>query len=154
MIANVMKVAFFAVYMGSAAVAGVPDITVCPSGCDYSSLSDALDSVSAGDDVLIHVHAGNYDDAPFNVAGSNGATVRIIGIDGAENTILSSAGAGRVFFIGDGDFMRLEGLTIRDGDPGGSSSQGAGVKVASGGELELIDCIVRDNETDNHGAGV
>ena len=50
--------------------------------------------------------------------------------------------------------MHLEGLTIADGDPGGNSSEGAGVKVVGGGSLELINCIVRDNETDSRGAGV
>ncbi|MCH2162059.1 MAG: FG-GAP-like repeat-containing protein [Phycisphaerales bacterium] len=154
MVNRIHAIALFVLCLGTSATAGVPDITVCPSGCDYSSLNDALDSLAAGDDVVIHVYAGAYDDAPFNVAGSSGATVRIIGVDGAENTILSSAGTGRVVDVGNGDFMRLEGLTIADGDPGGNSDQGAGVKVASGGQLELIDCIVRDNETDNHGAGV
>ena len=149
-----IAIALSLVGLGSPVLAGDPAITVCPTGCDYSSLGDALDAVSAGDDVRIHVFAGTYDDGPFNFAGSSGATVRIIGIDGAENTILTPGGSGRVFFVGNGDALRLEGLTISGGNPGGSSSQGAGVKVVSGGSLELVNCIVRDNVTDGDGAGV
>ena len=149
-----IQTTLFALLVALPAAAEDPDITVCPSGCDYSSLGNALDSISAGEDILIHVYAGTYDDAPFNIAGSSGASVTIIGIDGAEQTLLSSAGTGRVFFIGNGDSMRLEGLAITDGDPGGDSSEGAGVKVVSGGSLELINCIIRDNETDSRGAGV
>ena len=141
-------------FIGSPVVAQTPDITVCPSGCDYASLDAALDSINAGDDVLIHVFAGTYDDGTFRVAGQQGATVSIVGVDGPEATILTQVGENRVVFVGNGDVIRLEGVSITGGHPTNTSNEGAGVKVASGGELELIDCIISDNQTTNDGAGV
>lgn len=55
-------------------------ITVCPSGCDYTSIQDAIDAASSGD--TISIGAGTYDE---QVIVNKGLT---LDGDGAGTTII------------------------------------------------------------------
>jgi parallel beta-helix repeat protein len=122
-------------------------LTVCPSGCDYSVIQDAVDA--AGDGDVIKVAAGTYDD--INNYSGLAQVVYInksITIRGgyttafteppdpeANPTTLDAVGQGRVIYI-EGDINpTIEGLRITGGDASvlepilGGPVGGGGVQV-------------------------
>jgi hypothetical protein len=72
------------------ALAGAATISVCPSGCPYSQISDAVASADRGD--TINVAAGTYQGG-FTI----GVSLKIVGA-GADSTVIR--GGGPVITIG------------------------------------------------------
>ncbi len=75
--------------------------------------------------------------------------VTVESLNGAETTILDGAGVGRLIVndTEDGVF-RVGGLTIAN------SSGGYGGGVVSESDIEVSDCVLRDNQTSNNGAAL
>ena len=65
-------------------------ISVCASGCDVSSIQDAVDIAKDGD--VIIVRAGTYSE---NVLVDESVTIK--GVDGADNTTVESANGGTAY---------------------------------------------------------
>ncbi|MEE2907655.1 MAG: right-handed parallel beta-helix repeat-containing protein [Planctomycetota bacterium] len=83
--------------------------TVCPSGCDYTSIQDAIDASSGGD--TIDIHTGTYYEYFLN---PNGKAITIQGTrngDGTLSTIIDAQQGGNVFIINSGEDT---GTVIKD----------------------------------------
>jgi parallel beta-helix repeat protein len=97
-------------------------IVVCPSGCNYSIIQQAIDSSHAGDTIL--VQSGTYHE---NVYVSKGITLR--GVDtGRGKPVVNAGGSGSVITLY-ADNVTLEGFNAT-----GSGSCGcgnAGIKIMS-----------------------
>jgi hypothetical protein len=145
-------------------------VTVCQTGCDYTTIQDAIDNAPAGDtiEVLDPVHTeSNIDvDRDFTIRGQ-GATQTIVQADTSPGTA-----SGRVFHVRPGVTATMEGMTIRHGrvlasafarayasaegtpdDPNPSAGASAaayaviyGGGIWNEGDLTLRDCEVRDNQ--------
>ncbi len=147
-------------------------ITVCASGCDYTTIKAAVAAASSGD--TITVAAGTYTEAGITVD----KDLTITGA-GASTTIVQAAatpGAAtdRVFYINTGVTAVIEGLTLRYGKAsaygGGINNQGAltlnrctvsgnsawigGGGIDNAGALTLNQCAVSGNSATSHGGGI
>ena len=118
---------------------------VCASGCQFTSVQDAIDTLPAGSTVRI-------------CAGTFGAIylykdLTLIGVgdgaDTASNTLLDGEGNGRVVYVSEGVTVSLEGIRIT----GGAEASGA-AGVLSLGALTMTDCTVTDNTGSSVGAGM
>jgi parallel beta-helix repeat protein len=154
------------------------ELRVCPSGCDYSSIQDAVDEAEPGD--VIKVAQGTFTDlhtipslhryeftATQVVAITKSITIRggYTSDDWndrdtrAHPTILDAQGRGRVMvIIGSGISPLIEGLHLTGGDAtglGGSvydNDAGGGCYVL-GGTAVISDNVIEGN-TAYRGAGV
>ena len=74
---------------------------------DHSTIQDAIDSTSDGDSVC--VEAGTY----AETLDFGGKAISVIGLDGADSTIIDAEGAGTVVTFNDGEGAEsvLEGFT-------------------------------------------
>lgn len=77
-------------------------------------------------------------------------SVTLIGTDGADKTVLNSAGATPVLRVDDdGLALRLEGLTIQ----GGSADAGGGLRSTGRGKIQVSDCRFTRNTAGMIGGG-
>ncbi|MGH7789743.1 MAG: choice-of-anchor Q domain-containing protein [Candidatus Binatia bacterium] len=123
----------------SASPAGAATLTVCASGCDYSTVGAALAASDDGD--TVQVSAGTYAEGVFEV----GTSITLQGA-AASSTTLVGDGSGSVMNVS-GESVTLDGVTIRGGSAVGNN--GGGV-TALGGSLTIRNCAI----TDNAGPGV
>ncbi len=146
---------------------------VCSSGCDYSSVQEAVNAANSGD--VIQVAAGLYTDVHrIGLIGSDYVTqvvclkndLSIITIRGgytttnwndsdpvANPTILDAGGQGRVFFVQGGVFATIEGLQITGGNAGkgdADDNSGGGL-YATGANVTLKNNRVFGNVADTGG---
>jgi hypothetical protein len=140
--------AFFATSLALIAIVlwpfGDVVLTVCESGCDYTTIQAAIDDDSTIADGIIEITD------PIHTEG--GILVNkdiIIQGQGAENTIVQAhtyAGEGnqRVFWIAAGTSATIRGITIRHGNP--SEKPQSGGAIHNEGNLILRDCLIRDNQ--------
>ncbi len=86
-------------------------LTVCPTGCDYSTIQSAINAAVDGNTVL--VFAGTYTE---NI-NFNGKAITVKGAKGAGQTIINGGGNGSVvtFTSGEGANSILDGFTITGG---------------------------------------
>lgn len=120
--------------------------TVCPSGCDYSSIQAAVDEAAAGDTILIG--AGTY---PENVEVYKGLTLRGAG---PELTIIDGNNAGGVLWTeaypneAAPNGITLSGVTVQNG----ASIDGAG--ITNFGHLTLDNSRVINNTAVQRAGGI
>ena len=120
------------------------EVTVCNSGCDYSSIGAALgDAASAGQDVV--VDPGTYTEGDLTVTDR---TLRSSSPDTPELTIIDATGL-NVAVISDASNAIIRGLTIT----GGSTTENGGGIRATGGTLTLEQVNVVLNSA-SRGGGV
>ncbi|MFH1470091.1 MAG: MopE-related protein, partial [Pseudomonadota bacterium] len=108
----------------------------------YAAIQDGIDASSA----CVLVLPGTYDE---NID-FNGNDIEVIGLYGAELTIIDGGASGSVVSVDSGETTAvLQGFTITNGD----ASYGGGVYVDNA-DLALLDLIVEANVADYYGAGV
>jgi hypothetical protein len=105
-----------------------PTWTVCSSGCDYTSIQNAVDGASEGDTIELgpetfHEHV---------TVSNRSLTIRGAG---PESTVVDGGGSGTIFYRGMlGGPYALADMTIRNGTTG-----------VGAGQIQMDNCIIRDN---------
>lgn len=133
--------------------ATVETLTVCPSGCPYSSIQDAIDDAGEGDTIL--VKAGTYEEA-LHV---DTPDLTIEGVGPSEVTVDATGFSGTRGVTAQADGFTLTGLTVLGPDDGSASSTDYGVKVEIDDEAAITDVALRNlvvagsgkSEIDLHG---
>jgi hypothetical protein len=131
-------------------VARAATITVCPSGCDHTSIIAAIGAATGGD--VIDIAAGVYTEA--NITVNKALTIQGAGAESTivqahEDYVHNQGPTYRVFLIQAGNTVTLADMTIRHGNvrESGSWSQGGGINNA--GTLTVLRCIVAKNRVSN-----
>src|SRR5205085_2868350 len=130
------------------AAAHAATLSVCPSGCAYAHIQDAINAASSGD--TISIGAGTYAehlDIEKNLT--------LLGA-GAQTTVIDGSGGGRAVTVGLSNAaadVTLAGVTIRHGNVrAGAGGFGGGLYTA--GKLTLTNSTVRDNTAATYGGGI
>ena len=131
-------------------------ITLCPSGCDHTTLSAAVAAAAAGD--VIEIGEGEYVggvtiDKPMTLRGAGAEQVTLRG-GGNVGPVLDiqnrAAGAlDRAYAV------RVEGLTITEGSglKIDRDRYGSGIYI-KGANVTIERCTIRDNHVDFDGGGI
>ena len=161
---------------GSSA-ASAATLSVCESGCAYSSIQSAINAASTGD--KIKIAPGSYEEH-LKIPGAGTATSLILSGAGAAQTTISGSHSGTVVTIAGGESVAIAGITITAGSEplancagiaGGilndgtlklnnsavsenkASGKGGGIYNNSGSALTVDNSVIFDNEADQHGGG-
>lgn len=118
-------------------------LTVCASGCGFTSVQAAIDAAPGGDTII--VEAGSYD-GPLT-AGKN-LTLR--GAGAARTTLRAGAGGGPVLTVDPGVTVTVTGVTIS----GGSGPAGGGIRNERGAALTIKDSAISHNSASELGGGI
>lgn len=138
-----MKKLFTTVVVGgafallAASTAAAATLTVCPSGCQYTTIRGALSAAHDGD--TISVGPGTYDGG-FTIH----ASVRLEGAGKHSTTISGSgSGGGSVVSVARGAVVTIGDVMITGGIASASLHGGG---IDNDGTLKLRESIVRDNQ--------
>lgn len=110
-------------------------VTVCPSGCDFTSIQPAVAAAQLGDTVFIG--SGTYRET---VTIDKSLTLRGVG---PKVAIIDGNGQGPVITVRPGVGATISGLSVI----GGRAASGAG--IYNSGALNLSDCEVSGNATNS-----
>ncbi|GEM_PF-493301 len=117
---------------------GTRTLTVCASGCNYTSIQAAIDAACPGD--TIEVQSGTYNE---NVAVNKTLTLR--GLDtGGGMPVVDAGGSGSAITIAV-DGCRVEGFRVTNSGEGAYPNLDAGIKVTSDGNT-----IEGNNASENY----
>ena len=121
----------------------LPDITVCATGCDYTTLQAAIDAEATVPGAVIGVRDAIHTES--NILLHKSVTIQG---GGAAQTIVQAHDAiegspGRVFFVPHGVTVRLRAMTIRHGNPRTAPEAGGG--ILNEGTLVVEDCHITAN---------
>lgn len=135
-VVTAISLAAWAAHMASAAT-----ITVCPKGCDFTDIQQAIDASTSGD--IIEIAAGTY--APPATLTTNGKAITLRGAtnaDGTPTTIIDGQGVRQVCRCDDGEgaATQFENLVIT----GGRSADGGGMYFL-GSSPTLTNCTIIGN---------
>ncbi|MCH2137368.1 MAG: hypothetical protein MK101_12475, partial [Phycisphaerales bacterium] len=127
----------------AASAAAAETITVCASGCDHTSIQDAVDAASNGD--VIQVGAGIYRESidMYNVQ-----EVTLVGMAGPELTVID--GENIRYGILAGQNSLIEGFTIKNCAPDQKFSYGSALTSGGGGTVR--NCCFVDNQNESGAA--
>lgn len=126
-----------------------PDLTVCASGCDFTTVQAAIDAAANGDKIgvldPVHTEQGITVDKDVTILGQ-----------APEGTIVQGHEQWReathsVFFIAEGATAILKDLTIRHGNPETDMESGGGIH--NRGTVTLERCVVTENNA-SAGGGI
>ncbi len=114
------------------------ELTVCPSGCDYSSIQSAINAAADGD--IIAVQPGTYS----KIYPRTDLDVKIIGVEGAEATVIDGYRAIEFSSLADAR-LEIVGFTLDGANVGWGGSGGVILAqgIESGSSLILRECVVR-----------
>lgn len=124
---------------GGASATNTGRITVCPSGCDYATIQDAVNAAPRR--AIIIVAAGTY--AGFSLPGTNSALTNLTLLGaGAENTTISGSETpdGSPVVANLGVSVRIRGVTI-----GNTYAVVGGSGILNNGTLTLTNSTVSGN---------
>lgn len=120
---------------------------VCPNGCPYSSIGEALFFEESD----LRVKPGTYKEFGLVVGPGTASTktvsIRSCASGGHEKVVVDAEGKGRVFTVNPGVSLHLEDLVIQNGDAtrGGGNDQGGGIyfheSIKSGAVLRRVSVI-------------
>lgn len=155
--------------LAQSSAADAQSVTVCASGCNYTTIAGALASAVSGE--TINILDAVHNEANLTIDG--GLTLTIQGKD-PISTVIDGGNAGPVFTINSGT-VTIQNLTVRNGlngaDGGGiinwdaltlkncvvsgntSGANGGGL-VNFGGVVAISDCTVSGNTAASFGGGV
>lgn len=125
---------------GDSSVTVVSPITVCASGCDFTTIQAAINFSASGD--YIRVSDGTYSEA-VNFSGKN---VMVFSINGAASTrIQGTTGDSPVLTFSSGETSSavLQGFTIDHQASGGGNQRG--IAISNNSAPTIRDCVVRYN---------
>ncbi len=89
-------------------VVGAETFTVCPSGCGFTSIQDAIDEVVDGD--VVEVGAGTYEENLSIPVNGYPTGLTIVGVD--PGVVLQSVLSDPVVLVQSGNFLTFENLTL------------------------------------------
>src|SRR5438128_5929560 len=119
----VVLVAAALAFVGAGQASANQPITVCPSGCDYTTIQHAVDNAPNG--ATIHVAHGSY--SGFKVPGTNASltSLTVHGAGGGQ-TVINTVGlyGPPLVSIDSGQSVTITGVTITGGTSGGVSNNG------------------------------
>lgn len=122
-----------------------PTLSVCASGCDFTTIQAAIDDAGTTDGEIIAVMDAVHTEQGITVEKS----VTILGQAPGGTIVQAHAEAGsasdRVFFITSEATVTMGGLTIRHGNPTERPRTGGG--ILNEGTLTLEQCTVSDNDS-------
>jgi predicted outer membrane repeat protein len=123
------------------------DISVCPSGCTYAAIQNAIDVSHSGD--VIHISAGTY----FENLHIDGKSLTLLGA-GEDVTEINGRDRATVITLGTlqedaTKTVSIIGVTITHG----AGSPGGGILVL-GELLDLQNSIVSSNQAGRNGGGI
>jgi hypothetical protein len=126
-------------------------ITVCRSGCDYTTIQDALDGADTGNGTIIEIQDSLHTESGITV--QKDVTIRGQEVRGTivQAHLNSDDAPDRVFLIERGATVILKAMTIQHGKPAVEEGKGGGIR--NFGALTLQNCVVRDNRA-NGGGGI
>lgn len=146
-LAALVTMVLMAVSLAPVPVAHAAEYTVCDSGCDHTTIQEAVDNVGSGD--IITVMGAVHTEASIVVNQS----VTIQGQGQSLTTVQAHASAGAagagVFEIAAGSTVTIRDMTIRHG---AAPVNGGGVH--NQGTLTLEDVSLVDNHAGNRGGGL
>jgi len=123
-------------------------ITVCPSGCDETSVKVAVAIATPGDTLLIS--AGTYTESS-EIDVNKSLTIQGSGVG---STMVQTTGASPVFGVSSTaplGLVTFSGMTITGAD--NPSADGGGIRISTGGSVEIDNCEISGN-TANRGGGL
>lgn len=120
-------------------------LTVCPSGCTYTTVGAAVSAAIAND--AITILAGTYHET--NIDFSKNLTLKGVG---SAQVIIDAQHNGRVFQIDSGKTVYMEGMTIQNGSVTTTDSDGGA--IFSQGNLVLDDLKFLNNHADDMGGAI
>ena len=128
---------------GALPAAAAAPITICPAGCDYTTIQAAINAAASG--ALLVIGAGTYD-GPLTI----GTSLTLLGAGAAQTTITVPASGGTVITVDTGVSAAVKGVTVS----GGSSAFGGGIVNESGAVLTLKEVTVSHNSAKIRGGGI
>jgi parallel beta-helix repeat protein len=114
---------------------------VCPAGCAYTTIQQAIDAASDWDEIL--VGPGTYTSTSDNVVHTLGKNVWLHSSHGPEQTIIDGQGLRRGIICNSGETrqMVIEGFTIQNGN----AEHGGGMRCYWDSQPTLKNCVFRNN---------
>lgn len=122
-------------------VSQAAEITVCPTGCNYTSIQAALNAASDGD--IIIIGPGVYTQGIIGT----GKRLTLQGA-GANSTIINGTSTFNTVTILSSGVVTITDVTIQNG----RNAFGGG--IMNEGYLVLVNAVVRDNVATQHGGGI
>ncbi|MEL7247553.1 MAG: T9SS type A sorting domain-containing protein [Bacteroidota bacterium] len=134
-------------------------LTVCSSGCDYTTIAAAIAAAAADD--IIDIQDGTYTEAALTIS----KNITIQG-QGPASTIVQAAATqdaatDGVFIINEGYTVTIQDLTIQNGnaDPANGTSSvndGGGIWIDfnATSDISLINLNITNNYSDDKGGGI
>jgi nitrous oxidase accessory protein NosD len=132
-------------------------ITVCPTGCDYTSIQDAINDSSNGD--VIQIASGTFNEHSLNPGGKNLTIQGTLDSDGQPTTTIDANQSGSVFYSTQNSGNNVIKDLIITGGIGTTSAAGW---VGGGGifidvyapTTTIQNCTVTGNSSGAYGGGI
>lgn len=121
-------------------------LSVCKSGCTYSTIQSGIDATNYLDTVI--VGGGVYTER----IAFHGKVITVQSSGGAAETIIDGGAGGSVVTFDGGctaDTV-FEGFTVKNGN----ATDGGGISSASGSSPTIRNCIITGNAATGHGGGI
>jgi predicted outer membrane repeat protein len=128
-------------------------LTVCPSGCEHTTIQGAISHASNGD--TISIGKGHY----FERVNTQGKTLTLAGVD-ARQVVVDANGTGSVITIPGTNPVTISDLTVTRGSGRYDSSSpnggafGGGISITESASLTLTNSNVIGNYSTVGGGGV
>lgn len=120
--------------------------TVCASGCDFTTIQDAVDAAVSGDNISIQdaVHTENSITINKDLTICGGTPDNIVQATNNQGT-----GNVRIFNIESGASVSINDLVLQNGNLQSNLQGGA---ILNAGNLALVNCTLRNNNAHRGGA--
>ncbi|MEW6018850.1 MAG: Ig-like domain-containing protein, partial [Pseudomonadota bacterium] len=147
---NPMGAPYQFTYTTAAAPGG--EITVCASGCDFTTIQSAISDAGTTSGETVLVYAGTYSE---NI-NFNGKNITVTSASGAASTAIQGSGANSpvvTFANAETSSAALDGFTIDNQAAANSATRG--VSISGTATPTISDCVIKGNAmSSGTGAGV